>query len=703
MDGYLKIKTKIDNKGIDKDIVELENKIKKLQEDNASSSKEQNRIQTEINNYEKLIKEADKYRQKLKEIEDDKKLYSNLLTGKNKIVADNTGTNWLVDVKTNANVQKVQDKLKILKLEENTIKSKIKEITSEFGNSSEKIDKLYLKLDKVKVKQTENNAKISQFKDKIEAIKIGKAQSQVENLGKGIQNQIGKIGKMAMAVIGLRTAWGAVRSAISMVSQYNDQVSTDFEYMRFCIANTLVPVIQQLVKLLYTVLSYVNAITTAWFGINLFSNSSAKAFQKMQKSAGGTAKSAKEIQKSLQGFDEMNIAQDNSSSGSGVSTPSMDLSGMQAEVPAWLQWIINNKDLIIGALLGIAGGLIAIKLGADLLNGLGIGLIFFGIYEIIQGLNKILNGDFIIGLTNYIAGLSAIALGVFILFGGIPALVTLVIGVIVLLATTLFKYGDEIKSKFDEFTEWLYNLIDKDWREMFGPFFGSILNETVAGIKDFIENSKKTLFGMIDFIQGIFTGDWNKAWNGLKTFMSGWIGQIFNIVTIPFRAIGGVINGVIESAKKAFSAFANFIKNFANNVGKSAGNIIGSAFKAVVNAVLSSVEKILNTPIRAINGLIGVINAVPGINLGYLNTFSLPRLAKGGVIAQPTQAIIGEAGKEAVVPLENNMEWLDILADKLASKIGTGGGSYIIQLDSRTIQRGIAKRQQELAFAKNGR
>lgn len=79
-------------------------------------------------------------------------------------------------------------------------------------------------------------------------------------------------------------------------------------------------------------------------------------------------------------------------------------------------------------------------------------------------------------------------------------------------------------------------------------------------------------------------------------------------------------------------------------------------------------------------------------------------MARGGVINQPTQAIIGEAGKEAVVPLENNMEWLDLLANKLASKInGNSGGYYIINLDGRTIQRGQAKRRQELAFAMNGR
>lgn len=56
------------------------------------------------------------------------------------------------------------------------------------------------------------------------------------------------------------------------------------------------------------------------------------------------------------------------------------------------------------------------------------------------------------------------------------------------------------------------------------------------------------------------------------------------------------------------------------------------------------------------------------------------------------------------MPLENNMEWLDLLANKLASKInGSGGGYYIINLDGRTIQRGIARKQQELAFSTNGR
>lgn len=55
-----------------------------------------------------------------------------------------------------------------------------------------------------------------------------------------------------------------------------------------------------------------------------------------------------------------------------------------------------------------------------------------------------------------------------------------------------------------------------------------------------------------------------------------------------------------------------------------------------------------------------------------------------------------------VMPLENNTEYLDILAEKLVNKLGNVGGSYVIQLDGKTIMRGIAKQEQKLNFARNG-
>lgn len=430
VDGYLKIKTKLDNKGIDKDVVELENKIKKLETDNSKTSTEQRGLQEEINQYEQLHQKAEQYKNKIKELKSEKEAVFKA----NPQIAVAGDTAEYANIKT--------------QIEE--MKQKYAETTKEIDKQAPKMEKVYTKLDKVKAKQTENNAKITQYKQKIDQINLKKVQSGIDGVGKGIQSSISKLGKMAMAVVGIRTAFGAVKSAISTVSQYNPQIAADFEYMRYCIANLLAPAIRGLVNLLHTVLSYVNSIASAWFGINLFGNASAKNFEKMKNSAGGTAKSAKEIQKSLQGFDEMNVLQDNSSSDSGGSggtvAPSMDLSGMQAEVPAWLQWIIDNKELVLGIIAGITAGLIAIRVfGLEPLMGLGIGLIVGGIVALVQDLINFINDPSWSNFLNILRDISVILVGIGIIVGLMTGnWIPLVIGLIALIVVEIMKHWDEI-------------------------------------------------------------------------------------------------------------------------------------------------------------------------------------------------------------------------------------------------------------------
>lgn len=668
IDGYLKIKTKLDNKDIDKDIAELENKIKKLQEDNSKSSTEQNLLQKELDNYQELQANADRYRQKIKELNEEK----NLMFKNNPALAVS------VDTPEYANINSQISDMKL----------KYSQTAIEIDKQAPKIEKVYSKLDKIKTKQTENNTKIQQFKSKIESIKANNIKSSIDGIGKSITGQISKIGKMALAVAGIRTAWIAVRRAVSLVSQYNPQISTDLQYMGYCIANAIAPAVQWLTRLLYTALSYINAIMQAWFGINIFANSSAKSFKKMQNSAGGTAKSAKEIQKSLQGFDEMNILQDNSNStggGTGVTAPSMDLSSMQGEVPEWLKWIIDNKELILAVLAGITAGLISIKVfGLDPIEASGVALLISGIVYTVQNLIKYLKDPSWENFGSTIQGVGVTIMGLAVLIGSVPLAVA---GAIVLIIGTITKYWEEIKGFFQSGIDWLAS--KSDWiHEMFGDTIGNIYDMFVNNLQhllNFFDNIFTMIKGIFDgfimFIKGVFTGDWKMAWEGIK------------------RIFTSIWNGI----KGVFFTVWNSIRSVVVTVGKTVGDIIASTFRAVVNAVLSAIEKILNTPIRTINSLIGTINNVPGINLGKLSTFNLPRLAKGGIISQPTQAIIGEAGTEAVMPLENNLGWLDILADKLVSRMGSNGGPYIIQLNGRTIQRGIAKQQQELAFATNGR
>lgn len=136
-------------------------------------------------------------------------------------------------------------------------------------------------------------------------------------------------------------------------------------------------------------------------------------------------------------------------------------------------------------------------------------------------------------------------------------------------------------------------------------------------------------------------------------------------------------------------------------------------FKGVFDSLYGIVKSPINLIIRAVNSLIRGINAIsidipdgiPGVggtHLGF-NLPQIPLLAKGTVLTRPTPVIAGEAGAEAIMPLENHTEWIDYLADKIANKIGSGGGAYIINIDSRIIKRGLAKREQELSFARNGR
>lgn len=129
---------------------------------------------------------------------------------------------------------------------------------------------------------------------------------------------------------------------------------------------------------------------------------------------------------------------------------------------------------------------------------------------------------------------------------------------------------------------------------------------------------------------------------------------------------------------------------------------------------MSVIKSFINFIIKGINILIGGINKisfdvpywVPGIGgktLGF-DIPKIPLLAKGAVVSQPTPAVIGDAGAEMVLPLERHTEALDYLADRLASKIDNSGSSatYIIKLDSRVLQRGVAKQSKSLAFETNG-
>lgn len=138
-------------------------------------------------------------------------------------------------------------------------------------------------------------------------------------------------------------------------------------------------------------------------------------------------------------------------------------------------------------------------------------------------------------------------------------------------------------------------------------------------------------------------------------------------------AVPQILSGLFAAFVNLFVELWNKLKTTFTDFAAKFGDALGNAIKNAINGVINFLEGFLNTPIRAINGLIDVINAVPGIDLGKLSEFHLPRLAQGGVATSATQAIIGESGKEAVIPLERNTEnWTGPLARALAQEFERG-------------------------------
>lgn len=662
-DGYLKIKTKLDNSGIDKDISELENKINKLETKNAEYSQQQSALEKELNDYDNLKQKANEYKQKLTELKTEKEA----MRKANPALAVTADTPEYANIKTQIGDMQMQYNKALIELEK----------------QAPAVDKVATKLEKVKAKQADNNTKITQFKNKIDAIKADKITKQFNNAGTSIKKQIRSLAKMSLAIVGIRTGIYIVRNLISTVSQYNPQIKADIDYIKYVLANIFVPLIQKIINFVATLLGYVNAVMSAWFGINLFSNSSAKNFQKMQKNASGTAKSLKEAQKSLAGFDEMNVLQDsNSSADSGVTAPSFDLSSIQGEVPSWLQWIIDNKDLVLGIIAGIGTALVSMKIvGLDPLLSLGLGITIAGIVKSVKAIINFIQNPTWANFVEVLEGISLAMVGIGVMVGVLTGnWIPLVIGLIALIVTEIVKHWDEIKNVLGAVGTWIYDyVIMPVWNVI-----SAIIDNIVSGIKLTIS----IIDGIFTALISVLIAPFQTMWETVKSVFNG-VKQMFQgLVKIIKSLFSGDIKGVLEGFKTFLGGFVN---------------VIWSILKAPINYLIKGI----NALIRGVNKIkFDVPDWVPvigGQRWGF-NLPSIPELAKGGVISQPTQAIIGEAGKEAVLPLENNMEWLDLLANKLATKINSsGGGYYIINLDGRTIQRGQAKRRQELAFAMNGR
>lgn len=199
-----------------------------------------------------------------------------------------------------------------------------------------------------------------------------------------------------------------------------------------------------------------------------------------------------------------------------------------------------------------------------------------------------------------------------------------------------------------------------------------------------------SIAGVFSVVKDVLKGNWQGAWDGIKGIVNTWV-EFFK--------------GVWEGIKKVFSSVATFFKDIfskawdavlkvfsaTGQVFKGIAEGIMNVFKKVVNFLIDGINKVVKVPFEGLNKILGKIH---GIEVAGIKPFSwltwrapipqLPKLAKGGIVDAATIAMIGEAGKEAVIPLENNTEWMDALADRIAQR-SAAPSKIVLTLDGKEL------------------
>lgn len=181
--------------------------------------------------------------------------------------------------------------------------------------------------------------------------------------------------------------------------------------------------------------------------------------------------------------------------------------------------------------------------------------------------------------------------------------------------------------------------------------FAGIGENVTAGIEKGIGDGN----GAFDALNVLSAESVEELKNSWKNISSWFEENVTNPLENVFQIFSGGMTNIFES-------MSNMIKF----------HILSSI--NYMNVMIDSLQTTLNSTVKAVNKVIEQINSMSeetGIHLPYIKGATLervpiPKLAKGGIVDKPTLSWIGEAGKEAVVPLENNTGWLDKLASKIS-------------------------------------
>lgn len=287
--GWITFKTKIDDKYFKDGIKENEKEIKRLEKEGKDLEKQKTAIkvkyETDKEAYEKSVREAQNYIERSKR--------------------DGSFSRYtLQQAKYSITGQESFEKSK----------QDLEDINKKIEDNNKKLEDTKINIKGIEKQYDEWKNKQKEVNDEEE-----KSEKNHIKIGNGLSGVIRKVARWGLAIFGIRGAYNLIRQAMSTISQENAKIGADLEYMRWAISKALEPVVIKIVGWMMKLMQIINYVVYRLTGFKLFGEATANSFKK----ANG---SAKQLQKTLAGFDEMNIVGSSSSGGGGgVTLPSEDL------------------------------------------------------------------------------------------------------------------------------------------------------------------------------------------------------------------------------------------------------------------------------------------------------------------------------------------------------------------------------------------
>lgn len=480
-------------------------------------------------------------------------------------------------------------------------------------------------------------------------------------------SRLKEIAAGALLFNGISAVLRGITTYLGNAISSSDQMKTALANLKGAAATAAAPIIQVLTPAL-TALTNTIATALSYFSrlISFFTGTSVSAMANAAKGMQKTANVAKKTMASLAGFDEIQRL-DGGGQGSGEESNQGFDYEFQGQNPVWDKLIEPLKKIDFTA------AAVAFKhleesvssLGTVVLDSLEwawfnilVPLSQWTIEETVPGILELLASAF----DAVTAALAPALKGVQDLLTWIDPVFSFVGDVAVVALDELGSIFEKVAGVFEDKGTKVQGIISgigeilaavwaqiepmlQNWMGVFDATFQYIGD--VLGV--WISLAVDILYGLVEFLAGAFTGDWDRAWDGISGIISGVKDTIEKLVSALTTFLGTAWDVIAQNAVIAFNLFKDTMLNIWNGIMSGIKGSINSII-GFVNGLMSGICEGINTVIRAMNKLKWDIpDWVPvlggksfGFNLSTISAPKIPMLADGGVITQPTLAMMGE-------------------------------------------------------------